>query len=368
MTRRPVWIAAALFLLAASGVSGQAVTRRLATIPALHQFPGFYHLQNVLLRGELVERDARIVLHTDDGDMPVFLKGATLKDGPVEVRGEMIDVGRLEPDDPRVSTLGEGGTPVAPADHWPRAGEVLVLVVTSVTDAQPFTTPTIRALSLEPWKFDGQMVTVVGNFHGRNLFGDVGGAPGKSRYDFVLRGSEGAVWVTDMRPRGKGFDLDIDRRVDTDKWLKVTGTVSRERGLVLIRATELALATEPEQEHEPAEDTAAPPPPPLVPAEVVFSTPTADDTDVPAGTTVRIQFSRGLKESTIDGHLLATYSGSTMPLDFKTTYDGATRSVEMKFAAPLKAFSTVRVQTTDGLKAFDGAPVTPWTLTFSVGS
>lgn len=357
----------ALVLLVATAASGQAVTRRLATIAALHQFPGFYHLQNVLLRGELVERDRRIVLQTDDGEMPVFLKGATLSDGPVEVRGQMIDVGRLQPDDPRVSTLGEGGTPIAASDHWPRAGEMLVLVVTSVNDAQPATTPTIRALSLEPWKFDGQMVTVVGNFRGRNLFGDVGGAPGKSRYDFVLRGSEGAVWVTGMRPRGKGFDFDVDRRVDADKWLKVTGTVSRERGLVLIQATEISLTTEPEQEQEPAEDTAAPPTPPVIPAEVVFSTPTANDAGVPPMSTVRIQFSRGLKESTIDGHLSASYSGAAKPLDFKTTYDGATRSVELKFAAPFTPFSTVRVQTLDGLKAFDGAPVTPWTLTFSVG-
>lgn len=353
-------------MLVATAAGGQAVTRRLATIAALHQFPGFYHLQNVLLRGQLVERDRRIVLQTDDGEMPVFLKGATLADGALEVRGQMIDVGRLQPDDPRVSTLGEGATPVATAEHWPRPGEMLVLVVTSVSDAQPATTPTIRALSLEPWKFDGQTVTVVGNFRGRNLFGDVGGAPGKSRYDFVLRGSEGAVWVTGMRPRGKGFDLDIDRRVDTDKWLKVTGTVSRERGLGLIQATEISLTREPEQEREPIEDTAAPTPP-LVPAEVVFSAPTADDTNIPPTSTVRIQFSRGLKESTIDGHVRASYSGGAMPLDFKTTYDAATRSIELKFAAPLNPFSTVRVQTLDGLKAFDGAPVTPWTLSFSVG-
>ena len=107
------------------------------------------------------------------------------------------------------------------------------------------TTASIRAIALEPWKFDTQKVTVIGNFRGRNLFGDLPGAPGKSRYDFVLRGVEGAVWVTNLRPRGSGFELDVNRRVDTDRWIEVTGTIVRERGLVSIEATKLTLAKAP---------------------------------------------------------------------------------------------------------------------------
>ena len=112
--------------------------------------------------------------------------------------------------------------------------------VTAVTPATASTSLSIRALALEPWRFDGQKVTVTGNFRGRNLFGDLPGAPGKSRYDFVIRGAEGAAWVAGLQPRGRGFDLDIDRRFDTDKWLEVTGVVAYERGLVRIDATELA--------------------------------------------------------------------------------------------------------------------------------
>ena len=84
----------------------------------------------------------------------------------------------------------------------------------------------VRSIAIEPWKCDGQTVTITGNFRGRNLFGDLPGAPGKSRYDFVLRGTEGALWVTDLRPRGQGFELDVNRRVDTDRWIEVTGTWS----------------------------------------------------------------------------------------------------------------------------------------------
>jgi hypothetical protein len=351
----------------ASGMAnGQAPARRLTTIAALHQFPAFYQLQNVLLRGELVEHGGKMFLRGDDREMRVILTGATAKDGPVEVRGQMIDVGRLEPGDPRVSGYVEAAGPDAAAEHWPKPGEELILTVTSVTEAQPAPTPTLRALALEPWKFDGQTVTIVGNFHGRNLFGDLGGAPGKSRYDFVLRGVEGAVWVTGLRPRGKGFDLDVDRRLDTGTWLQVTGTVMRDRGLVLIEATQLALATRPEDDQAPKEDSAAPAVP-VLPTEVVFSSPTASETDVATSTTVRIQFSRGLKESTVMNHLRASYSGSTTPLEFKTAYDAATRSIEMKFTMPLQPFSTVRVETLEGLQAFDGAPVAPWTVTFSTG-
>jgi hypothetical protein len=85
---------------------------------------------------------------------------------------------------------------------------------------------------------------------------------------------------------------------------------------------------------------------------------------------VRIQFSRGLLESSIAGHIRVSYAGAAdadAGLMFKATYDAASRSVELKFAQPLTAFRTVKVETLEGLKAFDGAPVKPWSLTFSVG-
>jgi hypothetical protein len=281
--------------------------------------------------------------------------------GPVELRGLVIDVGRLEPGDPRLGRYGEGRT----AENWPKPGEELILKVTSVAEAAPATMPSVRALALEPWKFDGQMVTVTGNFRGRNLFGDVADSPGASRYDFVLRGAEGAVWVTGLRPRGKGFDFDVDRRIDTDKWVEVTGTVSRKHSLVLIAATRISLADAPET--RVVEES--PPAPPPRPVEVVFSSPAQDEADVGATAPIRIQFSRGLKESTLAGHVRVSYVGdNSKTLDAKTTYDAATRSIQLTFASPLEPFSTVKVELQDGLLAFDGAPLVPWSITFSVGA
>ena len=117
--------------------------------------------------------------------------------------------------------------------------------MTSVAKAEPESMPTIRAIALEPWKFEGQSVSVTGQFGGRNLFGDVPAAPAKDKYDFVLRTTEGAVWVTGLRPKGKGFDLNVDARVDTSHWLQVSGVVKHERGLVLLEAKTMTPAQAP---------------------------------------------------------------------------------------------------------------------------
>jgi len=354
--------ASLLFATVAATLAAQATGRRLTTIEAVRQFPGYYHLQNVLLRGELVESGTRIMLRADDHEMRVLLKDTSSRNGAVEVRGQVIDVGRLEPSDPRVSGFAEGRD----ADQWPKPGEELVVNATAIGEAQTATSATVRSLALEPWKFDGQMVIVTGNFRGRNLFGDLPDAPGKSRYDFVLRGAEGAIWVTGMRPRGKGFDLDVDRRLDTSTWLQVTGTLTKSRGLALLAATQVALAKAPDA--EPTEDTSTPPVV-MPPGEVVFSSPTPDETDVNPATTVRIQFSRGLQESSIAGHIKASYigGGKVSSLEqFKTTYDAANRAIEIRFAQPLERFQTVKIELLDGLKTFDGSPVNPYALTFSI--
>jgi hypothetical protein len=227
----------------------------------------------------------------------------------------------------------------------------------------------VRALALEPWRYEGQRIIVLGNFRGRNLFGDLPGSPGKTKFDFVIRGAEGAVWVTGLRPRGKGFDLNVDRRVDSDQWLEVTGTIVQERGLVLIEAAQLAAAKAPAAVEPTPEPVPGPPPPPV---EVVFSSPTPDEIDVRPAGVVRIQFSRGLDPKSIAGSFRVAYFGAgaesaAAPPAFETTYDAANRAVTLRFKGPLERFRTVRVEVSDSLKAFDGAAARPWSLTFSVG-
>src|SRR5688500_14349773 len=83
--------------LAAAGIHAQPASRRPATIEALRQYPGFYHLQSVLLRGELVQVGNRFTLRTDDSELSVLVKqGVILPTGTVDLRATLLDVGRLE--------------------------------------------------------------------------------------------------------------------------------------------------------------------------------------------------------------------------------------------------------------------------------
>ena len=169
-----------------------------------------------------------------------------------------------------------------------------------------------------------------------------------------------------MQPRGKGFNLDIDARVDTGRWLEVTGTVGTGRGLVEIAGTAIATAAEPKLDAPAAEE--AVPPPVRVPGTVIFSTPGDHETDVSSAASVRVQFSRGLDPKTLMGNIRVTAAGSTAPIEFQSNYDAGTNSIEIKFAKPLERFSTVKLELLEGIKMFDSAPLTPWAVTFSVGA
>jgi Big-like domain-containing protein len=344
--------------------SAQSSGRHLTTIDALRRFSGYFHLQNVLLRGEFVENGKRIALRGGDSEMQVMLaEDVRTIDGPVEVRGQLIDIGRLTASDPRLGRYDGKPDP----EHWPQPGEELVLSVTGVAKADAESTPTLRSISLEPWKYEGQTVTLTGQFGGRNLFGDVPAAPAKDKYDFVLRNTEGAVWVTGMRPKGKGFDLNVDARVDTSQWLQVSGAVRRDRGLVLLEAKTMFTAQAPAARPVVAEE----PPPPKEPGEIVFSSPTDGETNVSATTPIRVQFSRGVDPMTLKGHFRLTSIGGAPPegtMDVQANYDVGSHAVVLRLSKPLEAFSTVKLELLDGVKTFDGAPVKPWSVTFSVGA
>jgi hypothetical protein len=360
---------AILALIVAGSAAAQPATRRVATIETLRRYPGYFHLQAVVLRGDLVEAGDRVLLRSDEHEMRVLLGDVRRLDGPIELRAQMVDVGRLEAGDPRLADY------VQPERQgWPRPGEELFLRALNVTQAPPSATPSIRALALEPWKFEGQNVTVVGQFRGRNLFGDQPDAPKRTRYDFVLKSADASIWVTGLRPRGKGFEFNVDARVDTSNWVEVTGTVTALNGLVTIDGVRIALAKAPEVTTAPQEpDVALPPPPPV---EVVFSSPTEGETDVAPTSAIRIQFSRNVAPETLKGRIRVSYAGAESSergeaqppgIEVKPTYDPGNRALELTFAKPLERFRTVRVELLEGITAFDGAPVTPWTLSFSVG-
>jgi Big-like domain-containing protein len=364
-----------LAVLFAATLSAQPATRRATNLSALITHPGFYHLRPVVVVGEVkLENNGELRVTTDGASMRVIFKGSA-PDGVDEIRGEFWDVGRLGADNPRLAGYDVKATfKIDPEGAWPRPGQVTAIVASAVTAAEPVSAPSIRNIVLSPSRYLDQKVTVTGQFGGRNLLGDLPDAPGTSRYDFVLRSADAAIWVTNLRPRGKDFELALDARIDTGRWLEVSGTLQQGRGLQWLDGTggtiKLTQAPKDPAEDAPIRVPMGPPP------EVVFSAPTSDETDVQLSTNVRIQFSRDIDPSTFRGHVTAKYSEAetrergepdTPKIDLTTQYLPGTRVLEVKFANPLERFRTVTVELADGILGSDKQPMKPWTLSFQTG-
>ena len=365
-----------LSLAVATTVAAQPVTRRATNIAALLAYPGFFHQRSVVLVGKVATRDDGEVRVSDDaGSVRIVAKNGA-PDGLDEIRGEFWDLGRMKADEPRLTNVDLRATfHMDPEAPWPKSGEVLAIMATAVTAASPPVAPTIRSIVLNPSRYLDEKVTISGQYAGRNLLGDLPDAPARSRYDFVLRGAEAAIWVINMRPKTKDFELALDSRIDTGRWLQVTGTVRHGRGLQWVdaEAGTLSAAKRPVETADtdpPVRVPAAPPP------EVVFSAPTQDETDVLQTTTVRLQFSRDVDPATLKGRIRVSYLASeardrgepvTPTAEFTTQYNGAGRVLEIRFARPLERFRTLKVELLDGILGTDQQPLTPWTLTFAVG-
>lgn len=360
---------------ATAGVGAQPPTRRATNIAALIAYPGFFHQRAIVVVGKVETRnDGEVRVADDAGSMRVVFKG-NAPDGLDEIRGEFWDLGRMKADEPRLAGIDLRAVfHIDPEAPWPRSGEVTAIMATAISAASVLPAPSIRAIVLNPNRYLEQKVTIVGQYAGRNLLGDLADAPAKSRYDFVLRSADAAIWVSNMRPKGKDFELSLDARIDTGRWLQVTGTVQHGRGLQWIEAEAgtLAAAKPPTEtvETETIRVPAAPPP------EVVFSTPTADESDVGLTTSVRIQFSRDIDPATLKGRIRVGYLESqtvergepdTPKAEFTFQYTASTRVLQLRFVKPLERFRTLKVELLEGILGTDQQPLKPWTLTFGLG-
>ena len=227
--KRSIFLLVALAV--ATAASAQTATRRSTNIASLIAYPGFYHGRPILMVGTVTTTDNGLRVSDDSGSIRLLSKGPA-PEGLDEIRGEFWDIGRMKPDEPQLAGYDLKRTfNVDPGGAWPRPGEVTAIIATAVSQAQLPAAPSIRAIALNPSRYVDQKVTVTGQFGGRNLFGDLPDSPGKSRYDFVLRSADSAIWVSGAQPKGKGFNLSLDARIDTGRWLEITGVVRMGRGL-----------------------------------------------------------------------------------------------------------------------------------------
>ncbi len=369
---RPVVAAWLVSSVLVTSLSAQA-SRRATSVDALHQHRVFFHREEVIVVTDATpEGTLTWLVNEDDSvrilalDIPPLPSGVRER---LEVIGTFYDVGRLDEGDSRLS-----GLPIAQISQqllrkrWPGAGELPLVVATSSRPARDPDATTLRSVVLEPDRYLGQGVTVTGRFRGRNLYGDMPEAPEESRWDFVLRSADASVWVVGKEPKGDGFEFDVLARVDTSKWLEVTGSVRLEEGMILIDAGILVLAA-PAADRAPPAATRAPE---LPPPEVIFSAPLPDDIDVPQDSTVRVQFSRDMDGESFEGHVQVRYTGVTPPgsdaeITFELSYRGRNRVLEIRFDQELERFRNVYVDLLDGITASDGSPLPPWSLSFFVG-
>tara|TARA_B100001123_G_scaffold450461_2_gene621327 strand:- start:11567 stop:12694 length:1128 start_codon:yes stop_codon:yes gene_type:complete len=364
LTQVEIFIITISAFLLITTFSAQTPAWKPVTTEGLKQFSAFYHLQPVLVRGNLFKADNRLIVQAETAEIFILnLKNNDLLNERVDIRGQFIDVGRLEPGDYRLSTYKR---PTHAA--WPNPGEELIIDVIDLVQVQNINPATsIRSFVLEPERFENQIITVVGQFRGRNLFGDLPSAPRQSRYDFVLKSGEASIWIVGLQPRGKNFNLDINTRVDTNKWLKITGALHQKSGLVMIEGTRIEVT---EKQTSASNNTTKPIPSSssLPPITVVFSDPTPGEIDVDHTKLVRIQFERHIKTSTLTDRVKVVYLDDKQEesdaLEWQSYYNAEVRALELKFVEPLKPYSTIRIELLDGIESLDGALVLPWSLTF----
>ena len=363
----------------------QAPSRTATTSAALRASPVFFHGKQVAVLGAVVESRSLYRLEPpgatgtseaapDLTSKPIYVywrDRATRSDG--EVRGEFWDLGRLTEGDSRFSSVDfRPLLDVLTQGRWPGRDQVFVILNASVSEATLPQPPTLRAIALAPERYQDRSASISGRFRGRNLFADIATPlPTPGKWDFVLQSADAAVWISGLRPRGRGFELDPGARVDTGRWVQVTGTVRRDGSRTWIEAREIELSAPPD---ETAVEIAVPATPAEPPPVVVFSTPVPEEMDVEAGAVVRVQFSRDMDARSFKDHIRVSYqpppqtaSPPPAPPMFALNYNVGTRGIELKFSKPLERFQTVKVELLGGIKALGGDPLQPWSLTFTTG-
>jgi hypothetical protein len=103
----------------------------------------------------------------------------------------------------------------------------------------------LEGIAGNPADYVAKLVTLVGQFRGHNLFGDLPKRVWGRDEDWVLKSGDGAVWVTGKKPKGKGWSLDLSYEPDSRFWLEVTGEVVVVGDVACVKAKSVSLAKAP---------------------------------------------------------------------------------------------------------------------------
>jgi hypothetical protein len=374
-----------MVLCATAFTPAQPPGRMATTADGLRASPVFFHGKQIAILGSVAESRGLYRLEPlgttaapdakpDLASKPIYVYW---RDRPArsdgEIRGEFWDLGRITEGDSRFSSIDFKPLLEALTDgRWPGRDRVFLILNASIVESTLPQAATLRAIALAPERYENRSASISGRFRGRNLLGDIATTiPTPGKWDFVVQSADAAVWVTALRPKGRGFELDPSARVDTGRWVQVTGTVRRDGSRAWIEAREIELSKPPEATEV---EVAVPVTPAEPPPTVVFSTPVPQETDVEVGAIIRVQFSRDMDARSFKDRVRLSYqpppqtaSPPPAPPIFAFNYNVGTRGIELKFAKPLERFQTVKVELLDGITAVGGDPLAPWTLRFTTG-
>lgn len=89
----------------------------------------------------------------------------------------------------------------------------------------------------EPAAYLNKTTKIIGQFRGRNLFGDLPANSKRGKEDWVLKEADNtAIWVMGKAPQGQGWKLDLDYKGDSKTWLEVEGKAEVVNGVVYLKA------------------------------------------------------------------------------------------------------------------------------------
>jgi len=94
-----------------------------------------------------------------------------------------------------------------------------------------------RRILEEPAAYAGKTTKILGQFRGRNLFGDLPPNSARGKEDWVLKDGDTACWVMGKAPKGDGWKLDLDYKGDSKTWLEVEGKAEVVNGVVYLKAS-----------------------------------------------------------------------------------------------------------------------------------
>ncbi len=336
------------------------------SISDLVQNPSSYENRSVRTRGRL-ELDAAgsfnsYVIRNNFGDSvrvaPVSEVAAAWGSEVLSMVGRDLDVtGAFVPlTSQQLST--SGARAAGTVQFWKFFGEPPEIK----DDARP-PVATLEQITTNPARFEGRQIKVIGQFRGRNLFGDLPPRSQTSRADWVVKDDIYALWITGRRPKGEGFELDPSLKRDTGKWLEVIGRVDVRRGLAYLTAQRVALSLPP----TPAARVEPPKPPPerpKLPPMVIFALPLDGESDVPGGARFAVQFSKDMDEDSFKGRVVLRYAGRAQPGDrdldgVVMRYDGGHRALVIEPGDVLRPGRQVELLLLPGIVDSDGMALAP---------